>query len=63
MKSGTVPASPPESKDYFQVTDELSKENSHFSLSEALLSVIEQVRVSASFCCQGGQLLSLQLSY
>ena len=30
-------------KDYFQVTDELSRENSHFSLSEALLTVVEQV--------------------
>ena len=30
-------------KDYFQVTDELSRENSHFSLSEALLCVLEQV--------------------
>lgn len=32
-----------EEKDYFTVTDELSKENSHFALSEALLVVIEQV--------------------
>lgn len=32
-----------ETKDYFQVTDELSKENSHFALSEALLAVVEQV--------------------
>ena len=30
-------------KDYFQVTDELSRENSHFSLSEAMLTVVEQV--------------------
>ena len=32
-----------EEKDYFTVTDELSRENSHFALSEALLVVIEQV--------------------
>ena len=32
-------------KDYFQMSDELSRENSHFALSEALLSVIEQVYV------------------
>ena len=32
-----------EEKDYFQVTDELAKENSHFAISEALLAVIEQV--------------------
>ena len=31
-------------KDYFQVTDELSRENSHFSISEALLTVVEQVQ-------------------
>ncbi len=31
-------------KDFFQVTDELGKENSHFMVSEALLAVIEQVR-------------------
>lgn len=41
-KAGTLP-SPASDKDYFQVSDELSKENSHFALSEALLSVIEQV--------------------
>jgi len=33
-----------EGKDYFTVTDELSKENAHFALSEALLVVIEQVQ-------------------
>ena len=32
-----------EEKDYFTVTDELSRENAHFALSEALLVVIEQV--------------------
>ena len=32
-------------KDYFQVTDELAKENSHFAMSEALLAVVEQVRL------------------
>ena len=31
-------------KDYFQVSDELSQENSHFTLSEALLTVVEQVQ-------------------
>lgn len=35
-----------EGKDYFTVTDELSKENAHFALSEALLVVIEQVQCS-----------------
>ena len=34
---------PGDHKDYFQVSDELSRENSHFALSEALLTVIEQV--------------------
>ena len=34
---------PWDEKDYFQVTDELAKENSHFTLSEALLAIIEQV--------------------
>ena len=39
--------SPPRSeKDYFQVTDELSQENSHFSLSEALLAVMEQYKAN-----------------
>ena len=53
QKSGTLPSLLPDTKDYFQVTDELSKENSHFALSEALLSVIEQVSVctvSLLFC-------------
>jgi hypothetical protein len=31
-------------KDYFQVSDELSQENSHFTLSEALLTVVEQYK-------------------
>ncbi len=40
--------SPPrDEKDYFQVTDELALENSHFTLSEALLSVIEQYKASS----------------
>ena len=30
-------------KDTFQLQDELSKENYHFVLSEALISVIEEV--------------------
>lgn len=39
--------SPPrDEKDYFQVTDELSQENSHFSLSEALVAVIEQYKAT-----------------
>ena len=38
-------------KDYFQVTDELAKENSHFALSEALLAVVEQVSSWASNMC------------
>ena len=42
MKS-TSPNQDPNEKDYFQVTDELAKENSHFALSEALLAVVEQV--------------------
>ncbi|XP_064394629.1 protein associated with UVRAG as autophagy enhancer-like [Halichondria panicea] len=46
LKSGTLPPSVPDTKDYFQVTDELSKENSHFALSEALLSVIEQYKAN-----------------
>ena len=33
-----------EGKDTFQIQDELSKDNFHFILSEALLSVIEEVR-------------------
>ena len=32
-----------EEKDYFQKTDELTKENAHFALSEALCTVIEEV--------------------
>ena len=44
IKSSTPSGQVPSEKDYFQVTDELSKENSHFALSEALLAVIEQVR-------------------
>ncbi len=35
-------------KDYFQVTDELSQENAHFSLSEALLAVIEQYKATCA---------------
>ena len=31
-----------EEKDYFQVTDELAKENAHFRLSEAFLSIVER---------------------
>ena len=42
MKS-TASNQDPNEKDYFQVTDELAMENSHFVLSEALLSVVEQV--------------------
>ena len=40
----SLTASSQEEKDYFQVTDDLAKENSHFALSEALLTVVEQVR-------------------
>lgn len=36
-------------KDYFQLTDELSEENYHFSLSEALIAVVEQVRVQCIY--------------
>ena len=43
MKSSTL-NQPRDEKDYFQVTDELAKENSHFAMSEALLAVVEQVR-------------------
>ena len=43
IKSSTLSHQVPSEKDYFQVTDELSKENSHFALSDALLAVIEQV--------------------
>lgn len=59
-KSVSVQSSPPpqDEKDYFQVTDELSRENSHFSLSEALLAVIEQYK--ATYLEQ--QLLEEQLS-
>ena len=42
VKTSTLSQVPNE-KDYFQVTDELAKENSHFAVSEALLAVIEQV--------------------
>lgn len=40
-------ASPQDEKDYFQVTDELAQENSHFSISEALLAVIEQYKATS----------------
>ena len=43
VKSSTFPAQLQDEKDYFQVTDQLGKENSHFALSEALLAVVEQV--------------------
>lgn len=33
-----------DSKDTFQIQDQLSKENYHFMLSDALMSVIEEVR-------------------
>lgn len=46
IKSSTLSHQVPSEKDYFQVTDELSKENSHFALSDALLAVIEQVSES-----------------
>lgn len=45
MKSSTLSQQPHDEKDYFQVTDELAKENSHFAMSEALLAVVEQVRL------------------
>lgn len=35
-----------DTKDYFQVTDELAQENSHLRLSEALLAVIEQYKAT-----------------
>jgi run domain Beclin-1 interacting cysteine-rich containing protein len=35
-------------KDYFQVTDELSRENSHFSLSEALITIVEQYKANTT---------------
>ena len=37
-------------KDYFQLTDELSEENYHFSLSEALIAVVEQVQCIVHVC-------------
>ena len=43
--AGSGGAAVVEEKDYFQVTDELAKENSHFAISEALLAVIEQVYI------------------
>ena len=46
-------------KDYFQVTDELSQENTHFSLSEALLVVIEQYKASLLDQHHGMEELSL----
>ena len=45
MKTSTLSPAQDE-KDYFQVTDELAKENSHFAMSEALLTVVEQVSYS-----------------
>jgi len=33
-----------EEKDYFKVTDELSQENAHFAISEAMLTVLELYR-------------------
>ena len=41
---------PLQGKDTFQTMDELSKENYHFALSEALLSVIEEVSSLLLFC-------------
>ena len=49
-------------KDYFQVTDELSRENSHFSLSEALLTVVEQVGRTGNHRLRFSLSLSLSLS-
>lgn len=44
--SKSLSSLPQDEKDYFQVTDELSQENSHFALSEALLAVIEQYKAT-----------------
>jgi hypothetical protein len=55
MKSSTLSQQPlHDEKDYFQVTDELAKENSHFAMSEALLAVVEQVRLRLCTVCVGG---------
>lgn len=45
-RSFTRSPQPRDEKDYFQVTDELSQEHSHFNLSEALLAVIEQYKAT-----------------
>lgn len=44
LVSGGSP--PRDEKDYFQVTDELSQENAHFRISEALLAVMEQYKAN-----------------
>lgn len=45
-KSFSAHSPPQDEKDYFQVTDELSQENAHLSMSEALLAVIEHYKAT-----------------